>query len=282
MYPYDFNPTLKGLNPEEVFVVMPFAPKYDAVFTDLIEPGVQKAGEALDRVLRAYRTKDDLRTTSGWIEVMEHLTTAQVVLGVLTRSVNANVQYELGIAHATQPIRRQVLLAESSYKPSFDTKDLIFLQYQSKSPADSQDELSDRIKTAVSEWDVDKERIVRHAIAKITPFEFEIVMTWAHHGNFAVATSGDGPANYEDQVSQIYGSDTRFMKNVFERHCEAIAKLQHSGLLGLSTAATPPRVEFSYYWTDLGNQVLLSFGLVTLAERTRRFRVMPRNLRRVT
>ena len=91
MYPYEFNPNLRGLNPEEVFVVMPFAPMYDAIYTELAEPAVRAAGASLQRSLRAYRTKGDLRTTSGWIQVMEHLYTAQVVLGVLTGTVNANV-----------------------------------------------------------------------------------------------------------------------------------------------------------------------------------------------
>ena len=51
--------------------------------------------------------------------------TAQIVLGVLTDD-NPNVFYELGIAHATQPITRQILIAENGYKPRFDTKDLIY------------------------------------------------------------------------------------------------------------------------------------------------------------
>ena len=72
---------------------MPFAPVYDPIYTDLVEPGVRAAGLSLQRPLRAYRTKGDLRTTSGWIEVMEHLNTAQIILGVLTSAVNGNVQY---------------------------------------------------------------------------------------------------------------------------------------------------------------------------------------------
>lgn len=282
MYPYNFTPTLKGLNPEEVFVVMPFAPKYDPVFTDLIEPAVAIVADNLGRALSPYRTKGDPRTTSGWIEVIEHLYTAQVILGILTKQVNANVQYELGIAHATQPIRRQVLIAEDGYRPAFDTKDLIFMQYQPRSPKNFVGELAQRIETALSEWEVEHEKLVRHAIAKITPFEFEIVMTWAGHGHFAVATSGTGPDDYEQSISQLFGTDERFMRGVFKRHCDAIAKLQHSGLLGLSTHADPPRVEFSYYWTDLGNLVLLQFGLIEDTERTRRYEEMPRHLRRVT
>jgi hypothetical protein len=36
MYPYEFTPRFKGLNPEEVFVVMPFAGDYDKIYTELM------------------------------------------------------------------------------------------------------------------------------------------------------------------------------------------------------------------------------------------------------
>jgi hypothetical protein len=282
MYPYDFTPTLKGLNPEEVFVVMSFAPKYDPIYTVLVEPAVASAATSLNRVLRAYRTKGDLRTTSGWIEVMEHLCTAQVVLGVLTEQVNPNVQYELGIAHATQPIRRQVLIAEENYKTTFDTKDLIFMRYSPGSLGNSVAELADRIQTTLREWDVEQENIVRHAIAKITPYEFEIIMQWALQRNFAVETSGNGPENYEQVVAQFHGSDKAYMQGVFQRHCDAIGRLQRSGLLGLNTEAKPPHVFFSYWWTDLGNLVLLNFKFIDQAERQKRYEDLPKHLRRLS
>ncbi len=282
MYPYDFTPTLKGLNPEEVFVVMPFRPQYDPIYTELVEPAVKFAATNLKRQLGAYRTKGDLRTISGWTEVMEHLHTAQVVLGVLTRRVNPNVQYELGIAHATQPIRRQVLIAEKGYKPAFDTKDLIFMQYSPRSPGDSVQELADRIQAALQEWEVEQEAIVRHAIAKITPFEFEVLMQWYSSSQFAVATSGSGPGDYERHMAQLHGDDKRFMDGVFQRHCDAIGRLQGSGLLGFSTQADPPRVVFTYYWTDLGNLLLCNFRLIDEAERRLRYEAMPKHLRRVS
>ena len=103
MYPYNFEPRLKGLNPEEVFVVMPFDSNYNNVYKDLITIAAERAGNNLGRPLRAYRTKDEPRTVSGWIEVLEHLYTAQIVVGVLTMKTYGNVNYELGIAHATQP-----------------------------------------------------------------------------------------------------------------------------------------------------------------------------------
>lgn len=284
MYPYAFSPSHKGLNPEEVFVVMPFKNEYDQIFADLISPAVDSAAKSLKRTLKAYRTKGDLRTTSGWIEVMEHLYTAQVVLGVLTEHVNANVQYEIGIAHATQPIRRQVLIAEETYEPAFDTKDLIFMKYSPSSPVDSITGLADRIQTALQEWDVEQEAIIRHAIAKITPFEFEFIMQWARRRNFPVTTSGSGPDDYEREVAQVHGSDIKYMQGLFQRHCDAMGRLQLSGLLGLNTFTHPDTkvIEFSYYWTDLGNLVLLRLGVIDQPERLLRYERMPSHLRRVT
>jgi hypothetical protein len=281
MYPYDFTPRFKGLNPEEVFVVMPFAGDYDKIYTELIDPAVALAGRKLERALTAYRTKGDLRTISGWIEVMEHLYTAQVLLGVLTNTVNANVQYELGIAHSSQPIQRQVLIAERGHKPAFDTKDLIFMEYSASSPGDSVADLAERIQTSVESWRVEQEAIVQRAIAKVSPFEFEIVMQWFSKGNFVVATSGTGPADYEKVVGEVHENDERYMQGVFQRHCDAIGRLQASGLLVLHTLAEPSAVRFTYYWTDLGNLVLVHFGLITKAERLERYESIPKELRRM-
>jgi len=79
--------------------------------------------------LMSYRTKDDIRMTSGWINVLEHLLTAQVVIGVLTDD-KPNVFYELGIAHATEPITRQILIA-NKVTSQIRHEDLIYYEYES-------------------------------------------------------------------------------------------------------------------------------------------------------
>ena len=156
------------------------------------------------------------------------------------------------------------------------------MQYSPNMLGNSITELTNRIETVLQSWDVEQEAIVRNAIAKITPFEFEIIMQWAPYRNFAVSTSGSGPADYERIVAQAHGGDARYMQDVFRRHCDAIGRLQRSGLLGLNTHADPPNISFSYYWTDLGNLVLLKFRLIDQTERQNRFNTMPPHLRRVT
>ena len=72
------------------------------------------------------------------------------------------------------------------------------------------------------------------------------------------------------------------MDGVHRRHCDAIGRLQQNGMLALSTHSVAGKVEFSYFWTDLGNLVLTNFGQIDDEERRRRYEVMPRHLRRVS
>jgi hypothetical protein len=279
MYPYDFEPFNKGLNPEEIFVVMPFGRKYDDVFDILIKRGTAQVAAKRGITLEPFRTKQDRRTVSGWRQVLEHLYPAQILLGVLTKVINGNVFYELGIAHATQPLNRQVLIAEKNYKPLFDTKDLIFMRYNPTKVEDSVDELTSCIEAALDGWYYEQEILVKRAIAKLSPFDFEVTMDWGRNRNFAMKTSEGGPETYRAYIEAMHGGDPTYMDAVFHRHSEAVARLLQIGLLALNTLTKEGTVEFSYYWTDLGNLVLMKFGIINQNERRHRFETMPEMLR---
>ena len=178
MYPFDFEPSNKGINPEEIFAVMPLAEEYKDVFNILIKNATSQVAARRGIKLEAFRSDLDPRTVARWIQVLEHLYPAQIVLGVLTEKINPNVFYELGIAHATQPLSRQVLIAEKEYFPRFDTKDLIFMRYDHGNVAASIDELAKRIEAALDSWRYENELLVRKAIARLSPFDFEFVMAW--------------------------------------------------------------------------------------------------------
>ena len=282
MYPYDFRSSQKGLNHNEIFVVMPFGDNLNAVCADLIEPAISKANELLGRsghnLLYAYRSKDDIRTTSGWINVLEHLTTAQIVLGVLTED-NANVFYELGIAHATQPITRQVLIAEKDYKPQFDTKDLIYYSYGSNLH-ESVEPLALKIKDAVEWYKISEEKKIRQAIMQCGPYEFEVIMFHAGNRNFVLHTGKEHRDSYENNIRSTHGDD--YARGVFERHVPAISNLCRIGILGLDTHSENlegkpvVNIQFSYHWTSLGNDVLLSLKLIGNEEVVARRDGLPR------
>jgi hypothetical protein len=131
---------------------MPFNDNYDYIFNDLIVPASALANKKLgyedNLSLRPFRTKDDIRTKSGWLNILENLFTAQIVMGVLTDN-NQNVFYELGIAHATQQIEKQILIANKGYQQSFDTKDLIYLEYDENNIEKSIEPLANKIVEAI-------------------------------------------------------------------------------------------------------------------------------------
>lgn len=261
MYPYDYRSTILGINHRLIFVVMPFAPHFDKIYKDLIKPAADELNSRLhknnaDSKYFAYRTKDDLKTSSGWINVMKHLFTAQIVLGVLT-SDNANVFYELGIAHATQPIRRQILIARKDYEPKFDTKDLIYYEYDPNGLKGCIPSLATRMKNAIDEYNIEKEQIVAHARMKIGPNDFEVLMRHGEHSHFAVHSN--------DPVWKA-GYEVKYGSGSFRRHVEGINNLCSYGLIGLNTKSVLSnnniRVEFSYWWTSLGNDVLRLMDLI--------------------
>jgi hypothetical protein len=279
MYPYDFKPKQKAINFTEVFVVMPFDKEYDNIFDKLIEPATKKANEILNhtghQALFTHRTKEDIRTTSGWINVLEHLMTAQIVIGVLT-SNNPNVFYELGIAHATEPITRQILIANKGYERKFDTKDLIYYEYEDDLRA-SIEPLAVRIADAIKSYKIEQEKKVNQARMLICPYEFEIVMTQGGKRNFVLHTSKKGREDYERDLLERTGEE--HLKGSFERHVPAIANLCSHGLLGLHTSSDikdgKTIIHFSYHWTELGNCLLHLMGLISLEEVKARREGMP-------
>jgi hypothetical protein len=280
MYPYDFKPKQTAINFTEVFAVMPFAEEYDDIFDKLISPATEKANELLayaeHQRLIAYRTKDDIRMTSGWINVLEHLLTAQVVIGVLT-SDNPNVFYELGIAHATEPMTRQILIANKGYKPKFDTKDLIYYEYEDNLEK-SIEPLALRIADAIKSYKIEQEKKVIQARMLIGPYEFEILMTQGGKRNFVLHTSKKGREDYERDLLERVKEE--HLKGAFERHVPAIANLCSHGLLGLHTSSDIREdgrtiVHFSYHWTEIGNCLLHLMGLISLEEVKARREGMP-------
>lgn len=263
MYPYDFQPKFSGINHKEIFVVMSFDEQYDDIFTKLIEPAVERANEVLEKksydksqALYAYRTKDDIRTISGWTNVLEHLSTAQVVLGVLTGD-NINVFYELGIAHATQHISRQILIAEKGYKPSFDTKDLIFYPYDKNDLKESVNGLSIKITDAIEYYKIENEKIIHRARMFVSPHGLEVMLAYGGRINFNVPIYEKDIKTYEE----THGDGSH------KRHIEGITNLCQCKLSALNTESfrvedVGTHVKYSYYWTNLGNDVLYSMKVI--------------------
>jgi len=100
MYPYEYANAPISMDPYKIFVAMPFKDKYDDVFNVLIKGAISKVNEILGRnepeKYYAVRTKDEPTTIEGWNEILKHILSSRMIIGVLAER-NPNVFYELGI-----------------------------------------------------------------------------------------------------------------------------------------------------------------------------------------
>jgi hypothetical protein len=262
MYPYNFTPKYLGIRHNIIFIAMPFADKYNWIYSELICPAIEECNKQLylkERLkLEPYLAKEDPKTRSGWITILEKLTTARIVLGVLTDN-NPNVFYELGIAHATQPETRQVLIAPEKYDPKFDLKDLIWFQYGADKRETEVNELAKRIIDAFHSYDIEKEKSIHKARMRIGPYGFQTMLEIGigEKGHFAISVSDEAKQDYE----RSHGERS------FERLLQGLSILCDQEVLALNTAKRDgDRIEFSYYWTSLGIDVLHLMGIIKVKE----------------
>ena len=102
------------------FVLMPLSKEFDPVYSDFIKPVLEDAG--FD-VLRA----DDIRSTQNVMrDIFEAITKSDLIVADLTGS-NANVFYELGIAHALK--RPVILLTQIIDDVPFDLRAYRLIEY---------------------------------------------------------------------------------------------------------------------------------------------------------
>jgi len=260
---------------------MPFRDHLKPLYSTLIVKAVETANEILGKkgseLLYPQRADDDITTKAGWLNILDHLCTAQIVLSVLTKN-NANVFYEMGIAHATQPITRQILIANKSYTPKFDLQDLIFYKYGADLNADIEP-LAERITQTIGLHKFDQEKLLHRARMLLGPYEFEVIMD--HHGrrNFTLHTSRQGRDDYKKLLETQHRDDPSYLEGIFERHVVAVTNLLQQRLLGLHTHTKlypgVVNVQFSYHWTELGNAVLHFMDLISKKELEERREGMP-------
>jgi hypothetical protein len=129
------------------FVLMPFEKPFNEYYSQIYKPALERKGY---HVVRA----DDLFAPRPIInDIYKLILEADVILCEMTGR-NANVFYELGVAHAVgKPV---LLLSQSTEDIPFDLKHIRVLTYNTTSPTWA-DALSRKIGDAIREVEKDKE-----------------------------------------------------------------------------------------------------------------------------
>jgi hypothetical protein len=165
------NPYLSLFPPfprdNRVFVAMSFHPRFDAPWQDVLVPAVRRvevAGSALD----PHRV--DLRKASDSVltEILEGISRCRFFLADITGELggrpvrNANVLYEVGLAHATRLPEEFALLRSDKKELLFDVMNVRVLEYDPEGdPKAAQNLVADAIVQSLKEFDLRKSLSVR-------------------------------------------------------------------------------------------------------------------------
>lgn len=106
--------------PMNAFVIMPFDPEFEAVYSDLIKPSLENSGYEVNRADSLMNQQNILK------DIIRQIANADLVVAELT-ALNPNVFYELGIAHALR--KRTVLLTQSIDDLPFDLRSYRVVSY---------------------------------------------------------------------------------------------------------------------------------------------------------
>jgi hypothetical protein len=133
-----FGPPASPVIKADVFVVMPFANELKPLYDGYIKPAAQTLG------LTVARADDFFAASSVVSDVWDSIYAARVVIGDCTGR-NANVFYEIGIAHTLgKPV---ILLAQDSTDIPFDIRHIRVLIYGPSHEGLA--DLEDRLRTAL-------------------------------------------------------------------------------------------------------------------------------------
>jgi hypothetical protein len=138
---------------DRVFVAMSFAPRFEHRWKNVLSPGIESIG-ASSVPLQAHRVDRTRRSDSILIEILEEVARARaIVADISTIGVidglpvrNANVMYEVGLAHAAR-LPEEIILVRSDSDPlPFDVANVRVHSYDPDGdPAAAQEQITDLV-----------------------------------------------------------------------------------------------------------------------------------------
>jgi hypothetical protein len=241
MYPRDYFDTFWRFNIRpQVFVAMSFDTAMQDIWRDIIKPAVESTG------LQPYRV--DVTTISGSIitDIMEGIAHARLVLGDLTAMPsgfpNANVMYEVGLAHALRMSSEVLLVRGDSNRLIFDVSTIRVHRYNPADIPTAKAQLARLMHDCLKEVELTKSLKVQQAVESLDGPCLRVLQEHAADGGFGIQAT----MNMGDIMSSI---PYRF----------AVNRLFELGMI----CSVPPvgKAAELYHWTDFGIVILRRLGL---------------------
>lgn len=264
MYPREyFDVFWRAELRDEVFVAMPFDSSSNERWTSIIRPAVQEAGLKPRRV--------DATAISGNIitEIMDGIAHAQLVLGDITstqvsdsgrRSPNANVLYEIGLAHALRQASEVLLIRADSVRLLFDISNIRVHHYDPASIADSKKALSRLILDCLAEIDLTKSLKVEDALERLDGGCRALIAQFRGEGTFPVIVERKWEGPGDEYVSEETRANYRKLvadtwKSWLQKNSAVAARLLDLRIIKCGPSQQD-QLPFQYCWTAFGKNVL--------------------------
>lgn len=235
---------------DRVFVAMSFDALLDARWKQVIEPGVWQAG------LRPYRVDASTISDSILTEIEQGIGTSRLVLADISlvgSTRNANVLYEVGLAHAVRQPQEVILFRSDSDRLLFDLSNVRVNRYDpDHDPTGARDSVTRAIEDARRETDLRRSLAVERAVRSLDIYAITLLMA-AHD-----------PEGIQDPVldtiADVLGS---------VGYIQALPRLLDAGLLQVEWRSVPEFTPDKYPRMTDFTRKHVRYGLTRLGEATR-------------
>lgn len=250
MYPADYLALYPAFPRDDtVFVAMSFDPRLDARWQNVIAPAirnVQRSGKRLEPL------RVDARKISGSVltEILSGISRARAVFADITaldelnkRHIrNANVMYEVGLAHACRLAEEVLLFRSDDGELLFDVANVRVNRYApDKRPEEARTQLTETIVAVLKELDLRRHLAVRQAVDSLD------VVGWVQLSHIAKG-KGNHPRNLHQAAALARLLELGAVRATY-------ALMTPETLAKLGDEAAPQRV-VRYEPTEFGQAVL--------------------------
>jgi len=245
---FSFERIFENEQRNELFVCMPFHDSLDKKFA-IIRDAAKKVG--FDDAIRVKENKiSDVITT----KIFEGIANSKMLLFDLSddpkfpceisKQVNGNVLYELGIANSFRDPQDIILIRnKKSNKLPFDISAMTYIEYD-----DEKNELLDNLISSMKEvlinQDWSESKLIKSVIQSLNELSVSLMYRFGRNpDNFRHFSSVDMNIEYKDTV----------------------ARLINLGILRFACTCDGEYKEYAYHWTALGYEVMKALNIKRLS-----------------
>lgn len=202
MYPMIYFHSFRQLGDgNEVFVAMPMGdPAFDAIWTDVYAKAIESI------VLQPFRVNIPIAGDSILIDVLRGLRRARLALVDISPDSksgefpNANVMYELGLAHSVRLPETVVVVRRKDAKIPFDIAHIRALEYDSTNLSSAREAVSSYLTNALTGLQTLREDIIDNAWSAMDPACRDVItVNWfVASGGAAQRAIDNGETSYFD------------------------------------------------------------------------------------